>query len=229
MNPFTKHPRQNGMGYWQHLAFAWTLSTKLAYGATACLIHGLMPFWLKNAATGTVTSVISKLSKRYKPQDVELFILDVDGTLTDGQVLYPSKQVNFSPRDGHGLKRLQAAGVELAIVTGRPYSDAVQERAEDLGIRHQYFGISDKSEALLDLLETTGIPYSRMVCMGDDINDLPIMDKVSLSFAPADAHPEVLQAASIVTNNKAGDGAAREAADIIFEMVTNARNLENKA
>jgi 3-deoxy-D-manno-octulosonate 8-phosphate phosphatase (KDO 8-P phosphatase) len=147
--------------------------------------------------------------------DIALVIFDVDGVLTDGRLLFgPDGETlkSFHVRDGHGIRMLIAAGVRVAVISGRR-STAVTVRMRELGVTDVAQGVNDKSRALNDLLARTGIEPRHAACLVDDTPDLELMAAVGLPAAVADAHPKVLAAASHVTRASGGQGAAREFCD----------------
>jgi len=149
-------------------------------------------------------------------------VLDVDGVLTDGRLWYGADGEAlkvFHVRDGAGIKALQAAGVTVAIISGRE-SPAVARRAAELGIRHVRQGALDKAAALHEVLGATGVAASVTACIGDDTPDLPLMALVELPIAVADAHPAVLAVADHVTRARGGKGAVREICDLLIEART---------
>jgi 3-deoxy-D-manno-octulosonate 8-phosphate phosphatase (KDO 8-P phosphatase) len=146
---------------------------------------------------------------------IRLLVLDVDGVLTDGRLYYgPDGEALkvFHVRDGHGIKQLLSAGIDVAIISGRQ-SQSVARRAAELGIRHVYQGVDDKGLVLQQLLDQLSISASAAACLVDDTPDLPMMAIVGLPIAVADAHPSVLRAAVWTTQAPGGGGAAREVAD----------------
>ena len=149
------------------------------------------------------------------PADVTLVVLDVDGVLTDGRLWYgpdgESMKV-FDVRDGHGLKNLIAAGIGVAVISGRR-SGAVSARMRELGVSDVAQGVTDKARALSELLKRNAIDAKRVACLVDDTPDLGLMAAVGLPAAVADAHPEVLAAAGHVTRAAGGRGAVREFCD----------------
>ncbi len=150
---------------------------------------------------------------------VRLLALDVDGVLTDGR-LYFDNQGNeikaFSTRDGLGLKALQRAGVELALITGRA-SRIVADRAASLGIEHVYQGRDDKLDAYLDLLERTGRCDEEVCYAGDDWIDLPVLLRVGLAVSVPGAGADVRERCHWVTRREGGMGAVRELCELILE------------
>lgn len=150
-----------------------------------------------------------------KAADIRLLILDVDGVMTDGSIImdHAGRELKaFNVRDGHGIKMLQRSGVQIGIITGRS-SEVVAARAADLGIVHVIQGALDKSKALEQMQQTTGIPSDQYAYMGDDVIDLPPMRRCALSFAPSDAHPAILQAVDWISGLPGGQGAVRQAAE----------------
>lgn len=144
-----------------------------------------------------------------------MLILDVDGVLTAGSIFMDDtgKEMKaFNVRDGHGIKLLQRAGVQVGILTGRT-SGVVESRAADLGIEHVVQGSLNKAEGLKALLSGAELLAGNCAYMGDDILDLPPMQHCALGFAPNDAHPSVLKHADWVAGFGGGHGAVRQAAE----------------
>jgi 3-deoxy-D-manno-octulosonate 8-phosphate phosphatase, YrbI family len=149
---------------------------------------------------------------------IRLAVFDVDGTLTDGRLWYGEdgrETKVFHVHDGLGLKRLQANGVEVAIITAR-ISHPVALRAEELGIAHLYQGQADKRGCLLELLDALKLGAEQAAFIGDDLPDLAPMRLAGLSVAVADAHPWVAEQAHWQTSRRGGRGAAREVSDMIL-------------
>ena len=145
-------------------------------------------------------------------------VFDVDGTLTDGRLWYGAdghEAKQFHVHDGLGLKRLQAHGVQVAIITAR-HSDAVATRARELAIAHVFQAQSDKRACLLALLDTLQLQTGQACYVGDDLPDLPAMHVAGLAIAVANAHPWVAEQAHWQTHRAGGDGAAREVCDLIL-------------
>ena len=153
-----------------------------------------------------------------RPSEVSLVVLDVDGVLTDGRLWYgPDGETlkAFDVRDGHGIKMLIAAGIGVAVISGRR-SAAVTARMRELGVSDVAQGVSDKARALAELLKRNAIEAKRVACLVDDTPDLGLMHAVGLPAAVADAHPEVLAAADHVTKAPGGRGAVREFCDFLL-------------
>ena len=151
-------------------------------------------------------------------QNLRLMAFDVDGVMTDGRVYFSQEGEAikvFNTLDGHGLKKLAACGVTLAIITGRN-TPMVAKRAADLGIAHVIQGREDKGVALADLAEQLGIAASETGYAGDDEPDVSALDWAQLSFAPANAHDCAKTAADHITERRGGEGAVREICDAIL-------------
>ncbi len=149
---------------------------------------------------------------------IRVAVFDVDGTLTDGRLWYGAdghEAKQFHVHDGLGLKRLQANGVQVAIITAR-HSDAVAARAGELAITHVFQAQSDKRACLLALLDTLQLEPNQACYVGDDLPDLPAMHVVGLAIAVANAHPWVAEQAHWQTRKAGGEGAAREVCDLLL-------------
>lgn len=147
--------------------------------------------------------------------EIALVVLDVDGVLTDGRLWYGSDgeaMKAFHVRDGHGIRMLVAAGIGVAVISGRR-SAAVTARMRELGVSDVAQGVGDKARALAELLKRNAVDARRVACLVDDTPDLAMMAAVGLPAAVADAHPEVLAAARHVTRAAGGHGAVREFCD----------------
>jgi 3-deoxy-D-manno-octulosonate 8-phosphate phosphatase (KDO 8-P phosphatase) len=150
---------------------------------------------------------------------VRLLIFDVDGVLTDGSLYLGDdgqEYKAFNVRDGHGMVMLQETGVRLAVISGRA-SHVVRIRMEDLGITHVYQGRRDKLSAYEELKAATGLADEALAFVGDDVIDLPVMRRVGLAIAVADAHPLVCRTAHWCTHTRGGRGAAREVCELVMD------------
>lgn len=150
---------------------------------------------------------------------VRLAVFDVDGTLTDGRLWYgeDGHEIKvFHVHDGLGLKRLQANGIEVALITAR-ISHPVAVRAEELDIAHVYQGQHDKRACLGELLEALHLSPAEVAYVGDDLPDLAPMRVAGLAVAVANAHPWVIEQAHWQTTRSGGEGAAREVCDLILQ------------
>jgi 3-deoxy-D-manno-octulosonate 8-phosphate phosphatase (KDO 8-P phosphatase) len=150
---------------------------------------------------------------------VDWLVLDVDGVLTDGSIVYDesgNELKKFHVRDGSGLKIWNHVGKKAAIITGRN-SRLVHRRGLELGIAPVIQGALEKVPALRQLVRETGVPAERMCAIGDDIPDLGVMMSCGLAVAVADASPEVRQASHFVTCAPGGRGAVRETIELILQ------------
>ncbi len=146
---------------------------------------------------------------------VRLLVLDVDGVLTEGRLFYGPKGEllkAFHVRDGYGIKQVAAAGITVAIISGRK-STAVARRAKELGIRYVTQGANDKLSALRKLAKARRVSLEECACVGDDTPDAPILAAAGVGIAVADAHEDALAVADLVTKRPGGQGAVREVCD----------------
>lgn len=160
---------------------------------------------------------ISRDAQRRLP-DIAMLVMDVDGVLTNGDIVYTDTGVEekvFDVKDGLGLRVAATAGLQLALVTGR-LSSILQRRARDLRIKTVLPRVGDKEAALRALAEDRGFPLERVAFMGDDLNDRAAMRAAGVSIAPADAVPDLLAEADVVTDAPGGKGAARQAVELIL-------------
>jgi len=154
-----------------------------------------------------------------KAAKIEILILDVDGVLTDGRIVLTGRgeeTKSFYTRDGHGLKLLIQAGVDVVLISGRN-SKAVDFRAKDLGIAEVYQGVKDKDTLCAQILEKKKVTKEKVCCIGDDLPDLPLFRHAGISVAVADAAPELQVAATVVTQKGGGLGAVREICELILK------------
>lgn len=161
---------------------------------------------------------------------IKLLVLDVDGVLTDGSIILDNKgneYKSFHVRDGHGIKMLIQAGVNVAIITGR-HSKVVERRAHELGITEVYQKCFNKSVAYSNLIKKYSLLEKEIACIGDDIVDVPIMSRTGLPVAVADADEETKKYAVMVTKNKGGRGAVREVTDFILKAKRIWRRMFNE-
>jgi 3-deoxy-D-manno-octulosonate 8-phosphate phosphatase (KDO 8-P phosphatase) len=150
---------------------------------------------------------------------IELLLLDVDGVLTDGSVIYAddgTELKRFHVRDGSGLKLWHTAGKRSAIISGRK-SAVVERRAAELGIRPVVQGRDDKLAAFTEVLAATGLRPEQVCAIGDDLPDLPVMSRCGLAVTVADGCPEAKALAHFVTGVPGGRGAVREAIEWLLK------------
>lgn len=149
---------------------------------------------------------------------VRLALLDVDGVLTDGRLYYgPAGEVlkAFHILDGHGLKMLAESGVATGLLSGRA-SEAAAARARELGIAHVILGAGDKLAHFERLRARLGLEAAQCAFVGDDLPDLPVLERCGLAVAVANAVPEVKAIAHLVTRARGGDGAVREFCEFVM-------------
>ena len=154
-----------------------------------------------------------------KAAHIKMVVFDVDGVLTDGSLFYGDdgqEYKAFHSRDGHGMKMLQASGVQVGIITGRT-SRVVELRMANLGIQHVYQGQLHKLPAFEELIAKLGLSADQVAYVGDDVVDLPILRRVGLAVAVQDAHALVKQHAHWQTPNGGGRGAARDVCELIMQ------------
>lgn len=151
---------------------------------------------------------------------IRFLVLDVDGVLTDGSITYDAnggELKTFDVKDGAGLKYWVRAGHAAGIITGRS-SPMVLRRAEELDIRLVEMNAKNKAPALERMLAAAGVTLAETAVIGDDLPDLPLIRRAGLGIAVADAVQEVREAAGLVTNNRGGRGAVREAIEYILRV-----------
>ena len=167
---------------------------------------------------------------------IEVLLMDVDGTMTDGAVTLLSQPdgsaleiKTFDAHDGQGLTLAQTAGLRTGCITGRE-SASLLRRAKELKMEFVYMKQPVKIPAYEEILRKAGVPENKVAYVGDDLPDLPIMRRVGFAVAVADAVPEVKKAAHYTTRAAAGRGAIREAVEVILkskgiweEMIDKAR------
>lgn len=153
-----------------------------------------------------------------KAQHIKLLALDVDGVMTDGSVVYGNSGEElkfFNIKDGLGIKLLQGAGIEVAIITGRS-SVLLERRARELGIEAIMQGREDKRIALNELAAARGLELTETAYMGDDLPDLGAITAAGIGACPADAVEVVRDAADWIATSRGGHGAVRELAEMLL-------------
>ena len=161
----------------------------------------------------------SSRSLEIRASDIRLLCLDVDGVLTDGGVSIDDaghETKRFHVRDGAALRMWSKIGLEIAVITGRN-GMALRHRLRELGVKHVIAGSKDKGAAFESLLKDLALVPSQAAMIGDDLPDLPILRRCGLAIAVADASPEVLELAHLVTAHTGGNGAVREAVERILK------------
>ena len=149
----------------------------------------------------------------------KLIILDVDGCLSDGKLIYSSDGIeskSFNVKDGLAISSWIKMGNHVAIITGRK-SNIVNRRAKELGIKHLYQGVKDKRRVLNELVELLELHFCEVAAIGDDLNDYNMLKLVGKSFTPNDGVKEIKGIVKRVLEKKSGDGVVREMIDILVD------------
>ena len=150
---------------------------------------------------------------------IELIVIDVDGTLTDGKIYYSNSGEEikaFNIKDGLMVKSWNTLGKKSAIITGRT-SKIVEKRAKELDITYVKQGIRNKIETLNEIIDDLGISYSQVAVIGDDMNDLSMLKAVEKSFAPYDANAYIYDFVNYPLKKRGGDGAVAEMIEILLK------------
>jgi 3-deoxy-D-manno-octulosonate 8-phosphate phosphatase (KDO 8-P phosphatase) len=154
-----------------------------------------------------------------KLRQIKMVLFDVDGVLTAGDIIYSDSGEQtkiFNVKDGVGIRLLKEAGLKVGIITGRK-GQALHHRCVNLGIDLIFDGIRHKDRVLDDITARTGISSDAMAFVGDDLPDLPVMKRVGLAVAVADAHEIIRNQAHITTSARGGKGAVREISEAILK------------
>jgi 3-deoxy-D-manno-octulosonate 8-phosphate phosphatase (KDO 8-P phosphatase) len=154
-----------------------------------------------------------------RARSIKLLLMDCDGVLTDGRLELlenGDEQKTFHARDGQGISLFHRAGLRTGIISGRT-SGAVERRAQDLEMAFVRQYAKDKVKVLEEILALAKVSLQECAYIGDDLADIPVMRRVELAFAVADAAAETKQAAHFVTEQKGGYGAVREVTELILK------------
>lgn len=163
---------------------------------------------------------------RERAKKVKMLILDIDGVMTDGRIIYDTRGNElkcFNVLDGMGFVLLGQAKIKVALITAKG-SKAVSRRARDIGAVEVKQGAIDKLTAFRQILKKHGLSAKDICFIGDDLLDLPVMKRAGLSVAVPGACPEVKRAARYVTKKEGGKGAVRE----VIEVILRAQNKWHK-
>ena len=155
-----------------------------------------------------------------KMKSVKAFIFDIDGVLTNNEILVTEAGEllrTMNVRDGQAIKWAIQAGYPIAVITGGR-SEGAKKRLTDLGIQEYYSGVHDKMVAFQSFMQRSGIMPTEICYMGDDLPDLPVLRKVSLSVCPADAVPEVKAACDYISSIQGGHGCVREIIENVMKL-----------
>jgi 3-deoxy-D-manno-octulosonate 8-phosphate phosphatase (KDO 8-P phosphatase) len=187
--------------------------------AVACIP---LSFLLEGVQLTRVSRKISSLV-RNRAKKIQLLLMDVDGVLTDGHIYLQSlpdgtarEMKVFSAHDGAGLKLARLAGLRTGLITGRD-SAATTQRAREVGMAFIYQNRAEKLGAYGEILREAGLGDADVAYVGDDLPDLPILARVGLAVAVANAAPEVKKAAHYVTSRSGGEGAVREIVELVLK------------
>ena len=168
-----------------------------------------------------------KCTGRCRMCNIKLFIMDVDGTLTDGKLYIGNKGEvlkTFSIKDGLGIKKLLSHGIIPVILTGRT-SEIVSYRASELGMSEVYQGFENKLALLEELLEKHNCTFENIAYIGDDENDLSCMNHAHITGCPSNAVQSVKKLCTFCSEYKGGDGAVR---DFIEYIISQQRLIDTK-
>ncbi len=157
---------------------------------------------------------------KHRASKIKIITLDVDGVLTDGKLYYTERGEEikvFNVKDGLGIKLAQKAGIEVCIISSR-FSKALHKRLEDLEIKEVFTGQKDKLDALESIVKKKNITFNEVAYIGDDLVDIPVMKKIGFPIAVNNASDIVKKYALYVTERKGGEGAVREAIELILKL-----------
>ena len=158
-------------------------------------------------------AVYFEASLEKKIKKIKLLILDVDGVMTDGGMLFTTQgdeMKKFNTKDGMGIIKLRDTSIQVGIISSGFSSEIVKKRAEMLGIKNCYVGRESKMTILNSWMEEKGLKADEVAMIGDDINDKEIMTQIGLSACPADAVNEIKSISQIILKHKGGEGCIRE-------------------
>jgi 3-deoxy-D-manno-octulosonate 8-phosphate phosphatase (KDO 8-P phosphatase) len=162
-----------------------------------------------------------------RARKIKLFLMDVDGTLTDGGVCListtggsgdatVSEMKVFNAQDGQGLSLAHTMGIQTGFITGRS-SPAVAKRAQELKVSFVYLGQAKKTQAFEECLQKAGVTEEEVAYMGDDLPDIPLAQRAGLGVCVADGAPELKAICHFTTRKPGGRGAAREVIELILK------------
>jgi 3-deoxy-D-manno-octulosonate 8-phosphate phosphatase (KDO 8-P phosphatase) len=188
-------------------------------------VHGIYYCFMSETKPAPLASpeVLARARK------IKLFLMDVDGTLTDGGVCLISavavdpsapapvtEMKVFNAQDGQGLSLAHTMGIQTGFITGR-HSPAVAQRAKELKVAFVYLGQAKKTQAFEDCLEKAGVSEDEVAYMGDDLPDIPLARRAGLAVCVADGSPDLKAVCHYTTERLAGRGAAREVIELILK------------
>ena len=167
-------------------------------------------------------NILTKLSA------LKMVIFDVDGVFTDGTILRDeegNEQRRFSVLDGHGTSRLREMGILVGVVSREP-SEITKARMEKLKLDEIHVGSTDKSITLKEIIKRRNLDGNQVAFMGDDIPDLAAFSEVGIKLAPANAQPQIREKADWISNALGGNGAVREACEVIIYAIESSRQSD---
>ncbi|MDR0947777.1 MAG: N-acylneuraminate cytidylyltransferase [Ruminococcus sp.] len=230
---FLNRPRRQEFGGFYVENGAFYITSREALRSSGCRISGNIKAYEMSPESyieldepddwAVVESFLLKRLKYEKCADIKMFITDCDGTLTDGGMYYGTSgevMKKFNTRDGAGIRLLKESGIITAIITGEK-TDIVTKRAQKLGIDEVILGASDKLAEILKLCEKHGVKLSEVAFIGDDLNDITAISNVGLGISVGSAVSQVKSAAKFVTTADGGNGAVREAAELVISLLKN--------
>jgi len=150
---------------------------------------------------------------------IELLVLDVDGCMTDGRIVYTNsgdELKSFNVKDGFAIVAWKRLGKKVAIITGRT-SKIVEIRAKELGVDYLFQRVKRKDEKLLELSKLSGIALEKIAAIGDDLNDYRLLKLAGLSFMPQDGVEEIKEVVDVILQKRGGEGAVREMIEYILK------------
>ena len=226
-------PRRQDFDGWQMENGAFYLTRSWVLKDLRCRLGGRIGIHEMAAETAveidgeTDWIIVENLLQKYKETliparmlPVELLVIDIDGTLTDGGMYYGADGEilkKFNTRDGHGIKLLREKGIKVCVISAET-SPAVEARMKKLGIDEYYHGVKDKFPLLSELITRWKIPLENVAYIGDDLGDLECIKQAGISFCPADAVPEVSRLADYICKQGGGTGAVREVCEFILAI-----------
>jgi 3-deoxy-D-manno-octulosonate 8-phosphate phosphatase (KDO 8-P phosphatase) len=165
-----------------------------------------------------------------KLRNIRMVLLDVDGVMTDGRVLLlpDGQEVKFfSIHDGFGIVCAMKVGIRIGIISGRS-SPSLKIRCEELGIKDLYMDKMEKLPVLEQIIKEHNLTYDQIAFIGDDVPDLPVLEKIGLSVAPNNAHESVKSRVDLVLSKTGGDGAVREFLDLLLQAQDKSESILKK-
>ena len=169
-------------------------------------------------------SIIIESDLRKKLNKIKLLILDVDGVMTDGGMLFTAngdEQKKFNTKDGMGIMKAMKDGLQIGIISSGFSDQIVKKRADMLGIQKYYVGRESKIDILGQWMKEDGISFEEIAMIGDDINDLEVMKNAGVSVCPSDAVIEIKSICHIILQKKGGHGCVREFLDLYSGQTDN--------